>query len=192
MLLVNTELKKEDKNKATCLIFYYVMEQAKRIIKEYGIYVIIIVIILLIKTYIVAPIIVNGDSMYSTLNDGDIMILNKLEYQTSNIKRFDIVVIKYDGRHIIKRIIGLPGETVEVKDNTLYINGKAYVEQYLDSDTITEDFSIATIPEGYYFVLGDNREVSLDSRRIGLIKEADIEGKAKYTLFPFNRFGEKK
>ena len=167
------------------------MDKFKKILKEYIPYVLIIVIILLIKTYVFSPIIVNGDSMDSTLKDGDVMILNKYTYYTSNIKRFDIIVIKYEGRYIIKRVIGLPGDKIKVEDNILYINEKAYAEEYLDTNTSTEDFEISKIEDGYYFVLGDNREVSLDSRSIGLIKKSDIEGKATYTLFPFNRFGKK-
>ena len=167
------------------------MDKFKKIVKEYIPYILIIVIILLIKSYVFSPIIVNGDSMDSTLKDGDVMILNKYTYYTSDIKRFDIVVIKHEGRYIIKRVIGLPGDKVKVEDNILYINEKAYAEEYLDRNTSTEDFEISKIEDGYYFVLGDNREVSLDSRSIGLIKKSDIEGKATYTLFPFNRFGKK-
>ncbi|MBQ7105100.1 MAG: signal peptidase I [Bacilli bacterium] len=167
------------------------MDKFKKIVKEYIPYILIIVIILLIKSYVFSPIIVNGDSMDSTLKDGDVMILNKYTYYTSDIKRFDIVVIKHEGRYIIKRVIGLPGDKVKIEDNILYINEKAYAEEYLDRNTSTEDFEISKIEDGYYFVLGDNREVSLDSRSIGLIKKSDIEGKATYTLFPFNRFGKK-
>ena len=167
------------------------MDKFKKIVKEYIPYILIIVIILLIKSYVFSPIIVNGDSMDSTLKDGDVMILNKYTYYTSDIKRFDIVVIKHEGRYIIKRVIGLPGDKVKIEDNILYINEKAYAEEYLDRNTSTEDFEISKIEDGYYFVLGDNSEVSLDSRSIGLIKKSDIEGKATYTLFPFNRFGKK-
>lgn len=168
------------------------MELVKKIIKEYGIYVLIIIAVLLIKTYVISPIVVSGDSMDTTLKDGDIMLLDKFNYDSSNIERFDIIVIKYNKKYIIKRVIGLPGDKIEYTDNTLYINGKIYTEKYLDNDTKTEDFIVNSIPEGKYFVLGDNREVSLDSRKIGLIKEEDIEGHATYTIFPFNRFGKKK
>ncbi len=166
------------------------MENVKRIVKEYWIYVAIIVVILLIKSYVIAPIVVNGTSMDSTLRDGDLMLLNKFEYEVSDIHRFDIVVVKHDGKHIIKRVIGMPGDSVKCEDNILYINGKVYAEEYLDPGTETQDFEIAEIAEGYYFVLGDNREVSLDSRSIGPVKESDIEGHAFFTLFPFNRFGK--
>ncbi len=171
------------------------METVKRLIKEYGIYVLIIVIVILIKTYLFAPIMVKGESMYPTLHNKDIMILDKIKYKYSSIERFDIVVIRNDGKNIIKRVIGLPGDSVDYIDNNLYINGKMYVEKYLDSDVKTllngADFEVDNIPDDCYFVLGDNREVSKDSRSIGLIKKKDIEGKATITIFPFDRLGSK-
>ena len=166
------------------------MDKIKKLIKEYVPYIVILVVILLVKNYVVSPIIVNGDSMDSTLKDGDVMILNKM-YSTEDIERFDIVVIKYEGRYIIKRIIGMPGDEVKVEDNTLYINGKIYVQDYLDKETETENFLVKEVPENHYFVLGDNREVSLDSRSFGPVSAEDIEGKAIYTIFPFNRWGVK-
>ena len=171
------------------------METVKRLIKEYGIYVLIIVIVILIKTYLYAPIMVKGESMYPTLHNKDIMILDKIKYKYSSIERFDIVVIRNDGKNIIKRVIGLPGDSVDYIDSNLYINGKMYVEKYLDSDVKTllngADFEVDNIPDDYYFVLGDNREVSKDSRSVGLINKKDIEGKATITIFPFDRLGSK-
>lgn len=166
--------------------------------KELIPYVIIIVVVLFVKTYIISPIQVNGISMTSTLHDGDIMLLNKLQYKRNGVDRFDIVVIKSHGTHIIKRVIGLPGDTIEVADNTLYINNKKYKESYLDKKTVTEDFTLEElleekkVPNGKYFVMGDNRKDSLDSRMIGFIEEKDIEGIASFTIFPFNRIGNKK
>lgn len=136
--------------------------------------------------------------MKDTLKDGDIMILDKVTYRFSNINRFDIVVLKYDGDLIIKRVIGLPGDKVEVTNNKLYINDKLYEEKYLATGTDTSNFSINSInktekiPKGYYLVLGDNREESKDSRSFGLVKKGDIKGKARITIFPFSRFGVKK
>ena len=166
-------------------------------IKEYVPYLIVILVILLIKKFVVTPVIVSGDSMYSTLHDKDVMILNRL-YKPKDIKRYDIIVIRYNKKNIIKRVIGLPGDTIECVDNQLYVNGKVIKEEYLDKGTITNDFSLQdlfdvdTVPEGKFFVLGDNREVSLDSRSIGFIEPKDIEGQATFTIFPFNRLGAKK
>ncbi len=87
-------------------------------------YLLIIAVVIVIRIFIITPIEVNGSSMENTLYDKDIMILNIIGYHTSGIRRFDIIVIKYGKEHLIKRVIGLPGETVEYNDNKLYINGK--------------------------------------------------------------------
>ena len=170
----------------------------KKLLKELYPYIIIVIVVLLVKHFLVAPVRVVGPSMEHTLLNGDIMILDKISYRFSEIKRFDIVVIDSESSLIIKRIIGIPGDYIKYKDNKLYINDEYYKEDYLDGDTITGDFSLKEItkkdkiPEGYYFVLGDNREESKDSRMIGLIKKEQIQGKAKLTLFPFSRMGIKK
>lgn len=127
--------------------------------------------------------------MASTLKDKDIMLLDEISYRFKDIQRFDIVVIKYKDEYLIKRIIGLPGETVYYKDNQLYINGKKVKEKF--KHEITKDFSEITITEGEYFVLGDNRTNSTDSRIIGSINKKNIKGKTNFTIFPLNRFGKK-
>lgn len=174
----------------------------KDFIKEILPYIIVILIVILVKTYIISPIRVNGSSMYSTLHDKDLMILNKTAYYNQPIKRFDIVVVrveksKYIPRkeYIIKRVIGLPGDKIEYRNNYLYINGKKIKEDY--SHTETADFNIKdlgsiTVPKNHYFILGDNRINSVDSRLLGFIKKENIIGKAKYTIFPISRFGAKK
>ena len=154
-------------------------------------YVIIIVVVLLIKEFIITPIRVNGASMDKTLQNKDIMLLDKISYRFTDIKRFDIVVIKLEDEYIIKRVIGLPGEMVSYKDNKLYINGEQVKEDFKHEDT--NDFTLdEEIPEGYYFVMGDNRPISLDSRVLGLIQEKDILGKTSLVIFPLNRIGNKK
>lgn len=171
------------------------MEKAKEIFKEIRVYLLIIVIVLLVKTFLVAPIRVNGESMMGTLHDKDIMILDKISYRFSSIKRFDIVVVKYNDEYLIKRVIGLPGEKVEYKNNKLYVNGKVLKENF--SHMKTDDFKLDSIgnskvPKNQYLVLGDNRVNSLDSRIIGFIKRSQISGKTSFTILPFNRFGSKK
>lgn len=158
------------------------------LIKEYLSYVIIIVIVILFKKFVFTPIKVNGDSMKNTLHDGDIMILNIIGYKTSGLDRFDIVVIKENNEFIIKRVIGLPGDEVKYKDNKLYINGKKINDKYGIGDT--DDFAVK-VPKNKYFVLGDNRENSLDSRYFGAFKEKSILGKTKLIIFPFSRIGNK-
>ncbi len=150
-------------------------------------YIIIILIIIIIRTFIATPIRVNGDSMDSTLRDGETMILNKLGMRTSGIKRWDIVVIKTDDSYLIKRVVGLPGETVKYENGKLYIANKEVEDKY--SITKTEDFDETTVDEDEYFVMGDNRFISKDSRIIGNINKSEILGKTNIIVFPFNRFG---
>ena len=160
----------------------------KLILKEYLPYVIALIVILLIKKFVVAPIRVNGDSMNTTLKDGDIMILNIIGFHFDDIKRFDIVVVNEGSELIIKRVIGLPGETIEYKDNVLYVNGKKKKDTY--GSKKTEDFKVK-VPNGKYFVLGDNRTNSMDSRFFGPFKRSQIVGKTKLIVFPFSRFGNR-
>ena len=159
-------------------------------IKDIIDYVLIIVAVLLFRTYLFSPIRVSGESMVPTLKDGDIMILNKIGYSINGLNRFDIVVVKYQNEQIIKRVIGLPGDYVEYKDNKLYINNELVDEPYERKDT--EDFIMEMIgehkiPDNKYLVLGDNRPISKDSRIIGLIDKKDIKGYTSIILFPFNR-----
>lgn len=161
--------------------------------KEIIEYIVLIVVILLIRTYLFVPIMVSGNSMVPTLNNGDVMILNKFNYLVNDIKRFDIVVVDYENEYIIKRVIGLPGDYVEYKNDILYVNGKKIEEEYdreYTEDFNLNDLSIEKIPNNYYLVLGDNRPISKDSRKIGLIDKKNIKGSTNFILFPFSRFGE--
>ncbi len=155
-------------------------------------YIIIIVVVLFIKAFIVTPIKVNGESMYPTLEEGDIMILNKTAYYFNKPKRFDIVVVDMPDEYLIKRVIGLPGEQIEYKNNTLYVDGKKVKENFKHGKT--DDFNIKelgsdTVPEGYYLVMGDNRGNSLDSRELGFMKEEQLLGRTSLIILPFNRIG---
>lgn len=155
--------------------------------------IIIIIIILFLMLYVVSVTQVVGSSMSPTLKDEEVLILNKFQYRFFDIKRGDIVSLDYeDTKYLIKRIIGLPGETVKIVNNQLYINDKIYEEEYLANDLNYDDFSLADlgyskIPEDMYLVLGDNRENSLDSREIGLIKKEDINGKISLRIWPLNK-----
>lgn len=164
-------------------------DKVKDFLKEYVPYLITIIIVILVKIYIVTPIKVNGESMYDTLLDGDIMILNIIDYKLHGVKRFDIVVADEGTEYLIKRVIGLPGETIEYKDNQLYVNGKKVKDNY--GTDVTEDFTFK-VPKDSYFIMGDNRTNSVDSRRLGEFKSSEIKGKTKLTIFPFSRIGNKK
>ena len=163
-----------------------------KIVKNILSYVLIIGIAILIKLYVFSPIRVNGTSMVPTLNDGDIMFLNEIGYHLNGLERFDIVVVNSNGEKIIKRVIGLPGEKVEYRNNKLYINDQEVAENFkhkTTKDFTLEDIKVDVIPKNYYFVVGDNRPNSKDSRIIGLIHKSQIMGKTHFVLFPFNRIG---
>ena len=162
----------------------------KKFLKEYISYVVIIILVIIVKVYVVTPIRVNGPSMNDTLHDKDIMILDEISYRFRPIKRFDIVVIRYKDEYIIKRVIGLPGEVVSCKNNKIYINGKVIEENF--SRKYTNDFDDVLVGDSSYFVLGDNRVNSTDSRIIGTVSKKSIKGRTSLTIFPFPRFGKKK
>ena len=148
------------------------------------------------------PFTVSGASMYPTLHNGDRMILSKI----GDINRFDVVVLKAPDENVeyIKRVIGMPGDTLELKQGVLYINGKKIEQPFINTEALQkqtvfiDDFTLQSltgetkIPEGKYFVMGDNRGVSKDSRMIGLIDRKAIEGKAVFTIWPMNQFGGQK
>lgn len=161
-----------------------------KILKEWLPFILTILMIVLIRTYVVTPVRVDGTSMYNTLNDGDILLLEKYD---QNYERFEIVVFEINGEKLIKRVIGLPGETVEYKNNTLYINGEKINEEYGYGDTsdfYLEELNLNKVPDNHYFVLGDNRNNSLDSRYFGCIPKDKIIGSVRYVLFPFTKFGK--
>ena len=148
------------------------------------------------------PFTVSGASMYPTLHNGDRMVLSKV----GDVHRFDVVILKAPDENVeyIKRVIGMPGDTVEMKSGVLYINGKKVDQPFINTEALAkqtvfiDDFTLesltgeAKVPEGKYFVLGDNRGVSKDSRMIGFIDRSAIEGKAVFTIWPFDRIGGQK
>ena len=157
----------------------------KEKIKEISPYVLIVVVIVVIRIFIATPVKVDGDSMYNTLNDNDIVLLSKL----SSIDRFDIIVLKENDNNatIIKRVIGMPGDKVKIRNNKIYINNKIIEDEYAYGET--SDYDEINLGDDEYFVLGDNRLISKDSRYFGAIKKSDIKGKAVFRLFPFTKFG---
>ena len=161
-------------------------------IKEILSYVLIILVIVLIRCFIVTPVRVDGNSMSPTLKNGEILLLKKFD---KSIERFDIVVIKHNNDRLIKRVIGLPGEYIEYKENKLFVNGK-FVKENFRHET-TDNFELVEligeymkIPKDKYLVLGDNRINSLDSRYIGLIDKKKITGSVTTRLFPFDKIGK--
>ncbi|MDD6388867.1 MAG: signal peptidase I [Bacilli bacterium] len=167
-------------------------EQIIRGVKEIMPYVIILIVVVLLRTFIITPIIVNGESMIPTLKEKQILILNKYD---KKYNRGDIVVVNYFNgekeERLIKRVMGLPGEKVEYNENKLYINDKKVEDRFAKDTENFElsyiDIDMKKIPEGYYFVIGDNRNNSIDSRIIGLVKKEDIKGTVTQSLIPFKR-----
>lgn len=156
-----------------------------KVIKEVIPYIVIVVAVVLIRTFIITPVRVDGDSMKNTLKNGDILLLYKL----SSIDRFDIIVLdeEKDNEKIIKRVIGLPGETVAIKKGKIYINDKVIDDDYAYGETT--DYNKVTLKDDEYFILGDNRLISKDSRYFGPIKDNEIKGKIVFRLFPFTKIG---
>ena len=156
-----------------------------KVIKEVIPYIVIVVVVVLIRTFIITPVRVDGDSMKNTLKNGDILLLYKL----SSINRFDIIVLdeEKDNEKIIKRVIGMPGETVAIKNGKIYINDKVIDDEYAYGET--SDYNKVTLRDDEYFILGDNRLISKDSRYFGPIKDNEIKGKIVFRLFPFTKIG---
>ncbi len=153
------------------------------------------VIAILLRTFIFQMALVNQSSMEPTLHEGQMLVIAKINYLVGNPQRGQIIVLKDDveNKLLIKRVIGLPGETVQLSDGKVYINNTELSPDYTASPTYPyiQDQDQWTIPEGEYFVMGDNREHSRDSRAedVGLIHRNKIVGEAVFRLWPFNKLG---
>ncbi|MDO5410486.1 MAG: signal peptidase I [Lachnospiraceae bacterium] len=172
-------------------------EETIKNIKEWIIYAIIVVAAsMFIVTFIAQRTIVDGNSMNNTLQNGDNLVVDKVSYRFSDPDRFDIVVFRYHNEKntfYIKRIIGLPGETIQIVDDDIYVDGKLLEEDYgkdpmLEAGRATEP---VTLGNDEYFVLGDNRNDSADSRdpSVGNIQEDWIVGRALFRITPLKKMG---
>lgn len=154
-----------------------------------------VLIAFFLRTFIFATSIVEGESMAPTLEDGERLIFNKLIYIIDEPDRGDIIIIQKPTKNYVKRVIGLPGETIEIKDGILYINGESYAQEFLSEEAKlqTNNFGPEVIPEDGYFVMGDNRAISKDSRNgLGLISENEIVGKSEIVIYPFSEWSRTK
>lgn len=151
------------------------------------------IIAFLLKSYVFQVALVNQISMEPTLKEGQILIIAKMGYLFGDPERGDIVVLKdeLENKYLIKRAIGLPGETVEIKNDSVYIDGKKLEPDYTSLPTQDNGFTKARIPESKYFVMGDNRPHSRDSRSdtVGFVDRKNIVGKAVLRVWPINKIG---
>lgn len=152
-------------------------------------------IALIIRGFLLIPVPVEGNSMEDTLQQGDMVLVEKI----SEIQRFDIIVFQLeDGTNYIKRVIGLPGDTLQYKDDQLYVNGEKIDETFLQEEdpasaipytydfTLEELLGVEKLGKDSYFVMGDNRRLSKDSRSFGAISKENILGKARMTYYPLS------
>jgi signal peptidase I len=153
-----------------------------------------LVIAVIIKTFLFQAFYIPSASMDPTLKVHDRVLVNKLSYHLHSVHRGDIVVFKAPPeertekiKDLVKRVIGLPGDVLEARDGQVYVNDRLLKEPYLPSGTRTEDLPRTVIPAGHYFMMGDNRGASSDSRVFGPIKRSTIIGRAFVTMWPLNR-----
>lgn len=192
MLKEKDENQELDKKKVEEKEFSWIRE-----IVSTGLYLLVVVALtFLFVQYVGQRTHVNGDSMNNTLENGDNLIVDKISYRFKDPERFDIIVFPYqyqEDTYYIKRIIGLPGETVQIEDGAIYIDGEVLEESY--GKEVMYNAGIASQPielgEDEYFVLGDNRNNSRDSRdpSVGTIPKDQIIGKAFIRIWPFEKFG---
>ena len=155
----------------------------------------IIIIVMIVVLQFVRPTIVFGDSMEETLSDKDYLILSKQAYLFDNIDRGDVIVFKPNSedtnKNYIKRVIGIPGDTVSISGGEVCVNDRVIVEPYLSCSETPGEIDAIIIPNGNYFVLGDNRHNSMDSRsaKVGLVEENAIVGKVIFRALPLSAAG---
>jgi signal peptidase I len=144
-----------------------------------------------LRHWVVQPYRIQMSSMETTVFPNDLVMVDKLSYHFHQPRRGDVIIFWppgiTSGDPYIKRVIGLPGETVEAKDGKIYVNGKAADEPYLHG-YVMPDFSPTPVPQGQLFVMGDNRAVSLDSRSFGTVSTSSIIGRGMFAYWPLKHF----
>lgn len=175
------------------------LREKKKVILEYGCYLFIVVFVLfLAPTFLMEKILVDGDSMQNSLEDGDQVLIEKVSRYFAGPDRFDVVVFtKKRGsteKVYIKRIIGMPGEEIRIVGDQIFINGELLEEDFGKDSMLTAGIAADSITLGpdEYFVLGDHRSISADSRNanVGVVKKSELDGVVFLRVFPFNDFGK--
>lgn len=196
----NSEFDTEESNQTDNLIQTEEPEKKtsiKKIVCEICLYIVLFVVcIYVVPNYVLQRTVVSGSSMLDTLHDGESLLVEKVSYRLVDPGRFDIIVFYPYGRedkedYYVKRVIGLPGETVQIIGEDIYINGEILEENY-GKDPITDEGIASepiTLADDEFFVLGDNREISEDSRIFGPVQKKNIEGHAVIRVYPFDKFG---
>lgn len=149
-----------------------------------------VILAIVIRVFLFQPFYIPSGSMEPTLLINDRIIVSKLNYRITAPDRGDVIVFKYPvnpKRDFIKRVIGLPGETIKIKDNKLFVDGKQLEQPFLPHGLTYGDFGPVTVPEGEYFMMGDNRNNSEDSRVWGTLPRDNIVGRAVFVYWPFSR-----
>jgi signal peptidase I len=163
----------------------------------FGIILMSLVIVIPIRYYLVQPFVVKGSSMEPNFSSGEYLIVSEIEYRLGDPERGDVIIFKYPkdpSEYYIKRIVGLPGEKVKIQGGKITIfnaqhpNGMILEEEYLPGGRITRGNTEENLKEDEYFVLGDNRGASSDSRNWGTLSEKLIIGRAWIRVYPFNEF----
>jgi signal peptidase I len=159
--------------------------------------VIALVIVIPVRYFLFQPFLVNGQSMEPNFENGDYLIIDEISYRFHDPQRGEVIVFRYPydlSKRFIKRIIGLPGETIEIKEGKIFVikeNTEVLEEsQYLSKDLETQGNIKVSVPKDKFFVLGDNRQVSLDSRIWGLLPRQNIIGRVYLRLWPFKEIGK--
>jgi len=161
------------------------------------------VVALIITTFFLSPFRIDGTSMYPTISDNAVGVSSIIDRRINGIQRFDIVIIKLnDEENLVKRVIGLPGETIRYVNDVLYVNDVMIPEDFLVEEYVeyqkelhnrknfTNNVGEVTLAKDEYYCLGDNRLVSLDSRMYGPFKVDQIFSKGAFIIFPFSNFGK--
>lgn len=183
---------------------FFVSEQKKSILEWLKTILIALGIVFIVRMFLFEAYMVRGESMETTLKNGERLFVNKTVKFIGEIEKGDIIIIDGDeqNKRYVKRVIGLPGDRIEAKNGEVYINDKKLEEPYLqeqeqkaaeEGSLLTNDFGPVEVPNNEVFVMGDNRRNSLDSRNgLGFIDKERIIGKSEFVFFPFNELRQTK